>query len=204
MITLYGTPGSRAVRTLWMLEELGLPYENIPTHFANGDTKKPEYLALNPNGRIPTLVDDGKAFWESMAINLYLAKKYDKGLQPKTLEDEAHAIQWSVWAMTEVETPLIEVLLHRMFLPAEQREEKLAQAGLEKLQAPLRVLDAQLATRKHVLGDQYTVADVNLASVLSWAPLVQIDLSAYPHLTRWLTECSTRPAAKAAMKKAMG
>ena len=204
MITLYGVPGSRAFRTIWMLEELGVPYENVPTHFATGDTKKPEFLALNPNGHIPTLVDDGVPYWESMAINLYLARKYDKGLQPKTLEGEAHAIQWSFWAMTEVEYPLLDVLMHRMFLPAEQRDPKLAEAGLAKLQAPLGVLNAHLADRKYILGDQYTVADVNLASVLSWSTLVGVDLAPFPNLARWLKECASRPAAKTANAKAMG
>ncbi|HXC50047.1 MAG TPA: glutathione S-transferase family protein [Candidatus Limnocylindrales bacterium] len=204
MITLYGVPGSRAFRTIWMLEELGVPYENVPTHFANGDTKKPDYLALNPNGHIPTLVDDGTPYWESMAINLYLAKKYDKGLQPKSAEGEAHAIQWSFWAMTEVENPLIEVLMHRMFLPADQRNPKVAEAAVEKLQGPLGVLDRHLAGRKYVLGDQYSVADVNLASVLSWGPLVGLDLSGFPSLGKWLMECSARPAAKTASAKAMG
>lgn len=204
MLKLYGVPGSRAFRNLWMLEELGVPYENVPTHFANGDTKKPEYLKLNPNGHIPTLVDDGVAYWESMAINLHLARKFDKGLQPATLVDEDHAVQWSVWAMTEVENPLIDVLMHRMFLPAEQRDPKVAEAGIAKLQAPLGVLDRQLEGRKHVLGDQYTVADVNLASVLSWATLVGVDLSGFPNLARWLGECSARPAAKKAMALAMG
>src|SRR6185369_13969872 len=204
MITLYGVPGSRAFRTIWMLEELGVPYDNVPTHFATGDTKKPDYLKLNPNGHIPTIVDGGVPYWESMSINLYLAKKYDKGLQPKSIEDEAHAIQWSIWAMTEVEDALIEVLMHRMFMPAEQRDPKIAEAGVATLQTPFAVLDGHLAGRKYILGDKYSVADVNVASVLSWAPLVAVGLSAYPNLGRWLTECSTRPAAKTASAKAMG
>lgn len=204
MITLYGVPGSRAFRTIWMLEELGVPYENVPTHFATGDTKKPDFLALNPNGHIPTLVDDGVPYWESMAINLYLAKKYDKGLAPGSLEDECHAIQWSFWAMTEVENPLLDVLMHRMFLPAEQRDPKAADAGIEKLQAPLAVLDGHLAGRNHVVGDRYSVADVNLASVLSWSTLVGVDLAKFPNVARWLGECSSRPAAKTASARAMG
>src|SRR6185369_13349732 len=117
---------------------------------------------------------------------------------------EAYAIQWSFWAMTEVENPLIEVLMHRMFLPADQRNPKVAEAAVEKLQGPLGVLDRHLAGRKYVLGDQYSVADVNLASVLSWGPLVGLDLSGFPSLGKWLMECSARPAAKTASAKAMG
>jgi len=203
-IVLHHHPFSRAAGVVWMLEELGVPYENVPTHFATGDTRKPDYLEINPNGHIPALVDDGSAYWESMAINLYLAKRYDKGLQPKSLEDEAHAVQWSIWAMTEVENPLIEVLMNRMFLPEAQRDPKAADAAVAKLQGPLGVLDRHLAGRRYVLGDSYTVADVNLASVLAWGPLVGLDLSAFPALGRWLSECSSRPAAKTASAKAMG
>src|SRR4029077_14762078 len=85
------------------LYSLGLDYENVPVHFADGSAKTPEYLAVNPNGRIPAIDDNGFKLWESMAINLYLAKKHGSGLLPKTMEDEAQAIQWSFWVMTEVE-----------------------------------------------------------------------------------------------------
>ena len=106
MIKLYGVPLSRAFRSLWALEEIGVEYENVPVNFI-GDSKKPEYLAINPNGRIPALVDGDLTLFESMAINLYLARKYDGGLQPKALEDEARAVQWSFWGMTEIEPHLL-------------------------------------------------------------------------------------------------
>jgi glutathione S-transferase len=198
MIKVYGVPASRAFRTLWMLEELGVPYENIPTHFATGDTRKPEFLAINPNGHIPALVDGDVVMWESMAINLYLAKRYDKGLQPKTIVDEAHAIKWSFWVMTEVENPLVTVMMHRMILPKDQRDPKTAESAAEKLANPFAVLDAELAERKYLVGDSYTVADVNVASVLSVAPMVGIEFSAYPHIERWLGVCTSRPACKKA------
>ena len=96
MIKLYGIPMSRASRCLWMLEELGVKYENVPTRFI-GDVKKPDYLKLNPNGRIPTLDDEGTLIWESLAINLHLARKYSKGkLWPDSETDQSHAIQWSI------------------------------------------------------------------------------------------------------------
>lgn len=198
MIKVYGIPASRTFRTLWMLEELGLPYENIPTHFATGDTRKPEFLAINPNGHIPALVDGDVTMWESMAINLYLAKKYDKGLQPKSLADECHAIKWSFWAMTEVEPHLLSVLMHRMFLPPDQRDPKAADAAIEKLTKPFAVLDAEMAERKYLVGDGYSVADVNVASVLSWVALLKISVDKFPNLARWLDVCTSRPACKKA------
>lgn len=198
MIKVYGIPASRTFRTLWMLEELGLAYENIPTHFATGDTRKPEFLAINPNGHIPALVDGDVTMWESMAINLYLAKKYDKGLLPKTLVDECQAIKWSFWAMTEVEPPLLTVLMNRMFLPPDQRDASAVEAAIEKLKKPFAVLDAELAERKYLVGDGYSVADVNVASVLSWVALLSIDITEFANLTRWLDVCTSRPACKKA------
>src|SRR5215470_12152901 len=103
MIKLYGVPGSRAMRSLWMLEELGVAYENIKTMFGT-DSRQPDYMTtLNPNGHIPTLQDGDVKLWESLAINLYLARKYDKGLWPKTIAAEGHTYKWSIWAMTEAE-----------------------------------------------------------------------------------------------------
>ena len=122
---------------LWMANELGLDYENVPIHFADGSAKTSEYLAVNPNGRIPAIDDNGFKLWESMAINLYLAKKHGSFLLPKTMEGEAQAIQWSFWAMTEVEKPALAVLLHRFFLPEDQRDSKLADEGEQQLQKPL-------------------------------------------------------------------
>jgi glutathione S-transferase len=194
MIKLYGVPRSRAMRCLWMLEELGVPYELVSTSFL-GDNKKPEYLKLNPNGRIPTLVDGSTVLWESMAINLYLSAKYGGALEPKTLEDRARAVQWSFWVMTETEKPLIDVLFHRVILPEDQRQESVARHGEETLQAPLAVLAGALEGRQHLLGDAFSVADLNVASVFSWARMSKLELSAFPGVGRWLDRCLDRPAA---------
>ena len=102
---LYGIPGSRALRSIWAIEEVGIDYEHVPTHFAT-DTKKPEFLKINPNGRIPTLVDGDLTLWESMAINLYLARTYGGDLYPSEPRDQALTEQWSFWGMTEIEPPL--------------------------------------------------------------------------------------------------
>lgn len=200
MIKLYGIRQSRAMRSLWALEELGVPYEHMPIHFAT-DAKKPEYKSINPNGRVPALVDGDVTLFESMAINLYLAKKYDKrGLYPASVEDEARAIQWSFWGMTEIEPSLLVVLMNRVFLPPNQRDETAARTAEEKLGPALRVLDGALAGKKYLLGDAFTIADLNVASVLSWALFAHVDLAKTPNTERWLAECSARPAFAKAQK----
>ena len=122
-LKIYGVARSRASRVLWMAKELGLDYEHVKVDFATGETRRPEHLALNPNGHIPVIDDDGFVLWESMAINLYLAKKYGAGgLYPARLEDEARAWQWSFWGMTEVERPVLTALFNRAILPEGQRD----------------------------------------------------------------------------------
>ena len=200
MITLYGISASRALRPLWMLEELGLEYEHVQTNFM-GDNKQPDYLALNPNGRVPTLVDGDTVLWESLAINLYLAEKYDGGLNPKNVEDRGRAIQWSFWVMLEAEKPLLEFLFNTLILPEDQRDAAVCEAAVAQLQAPLRVLDAALAGREYLVGDSFSVADLNVAAVLSWAVAAKLDLAEFPNVARWLTVCVDRPAARAARAK---
>ena len=202
MIKLYGTPMSRASRCLWMLEELGVKYENVPTQVV-GDTHKPDYLKLNPNGHIPTLDDEGAIVWESLAINLHLARKYSQGkLWPDSETEQSQAIQWSFWAMTEVEPPLMEVLMNRAFLPEAQRNETAAKAGAAKLEKPAAVLDAHLKGREWLLGSRFTVADLNVDSVLGVAaPLGKLSFPQYPDLSRWLETCGKRPALARVLKR---
>jgi glutathione S-transferase len=193
MIKLYGVPRSRALRSLWMLEELGLPYENVKITPA-ADTRTPEFLRINPNGHVPVLQEDGLTLCESMAINLYLARKYDKGLWPKTMDDEGRAYQWSVWAMTELEDPIITALRNRALLPEEQRDAQKADDAAQRFVAPLKVLDGALAGKTHLLGDTFTVADLNVAAVIMLAPLAKFDLSGAANVQAWLGRCTSRPA----------
>jgi glutathione S-transferase len=198
MIRVYGVPQSRAFRVLWALRELGLEFENVPTSFAGG-TRTAEFLKLNPNGHIPVLVDATTVLWESMAINLYLARQYGAGtLWPASVPDEGRAFQWSFWAMTETEAHLLQALMHRRVLPKEQRDEAVASAAAEKLAAPFGVIDGALRGREYILGGDFTIADLNLASVLQWAKGASLDLTRWPQLAGWLTRCTDRPACKAA------
>ena len=189
MIKLYGIPRSRTARVLWMLEELQVPYELVPVSFI-GESRKPEYLKINPNGHVPALQDGDLTLFESLAINLYLARKYDKGLWPKTVEGEAKAYQWSIWAMTELEEPLLTVLMNRAFLPEAQRDAKKAADGAERFKTPLDVLEGQL-TSDWLAGKEFSVADLNVASVLGWANLGGLELT--PKAQAWLGRCTARP-----------
>jgi len=200
-VKLYGIPMSRASRCLWMLEELGIPYENVPVHFL-GEAQKPEFLKINPNGRIPALDDDGLVLFESLAINLHLARKYDggKGLWPKSQDDQSRAIQWSIWAMTELEPPVMAVLQNRVFLPEPQRNEAVAKAGEATLARPLGVLESALSGRPYLLGDGFSVADLDVHAVLGLAPTFgKMKFDATPNVAAWLKRCGERPALARAM-----
>ena len=197
-LKIYGVARSRAARVLWMAKELGLDYEHIKVDFATGETRRPEHLALNPNGHIPVIDDGGFVLWESMAINLYLAKKYgSSGLYPTRLEDEARAWQWSFWGMTEVERPVLTAMFNRAILPEAQRDAAAADQAEKTLAQPLGVLDGALARSAYLLGDNFTVADLNVASILAWARPAQIDMAPFPRVAEWLKDCAERPAARA-------
>jgi glutathione S-transferase len=197
-LKIYGIPRSRAFRTLWMAKELGLDYENTPIG-TQGDSRTPDYLKINPNGHIPAIDDDGFVLWESMAINLYLAKKHARGsLYPIRFEEEALTWQWSFWGMTEVERPVLTALFHRVLYPEDKRDTKLADQSEHELGRPLMVLDAAVANQPYLLGEHFTVADLNVASILSWARPARIDLSHVPKMADWFKRCSERPAARAA------
>ncbi len=198
-LKIYGVARSRAFRILWMAKELGLDYEHVKVDFATGETRQPGFLALNPNGHVPVIDDDGFILWESMAINLYLAKKYGTGgLYPTRLEDEARAWQWSFWGMTEVERPVLTAMMNRAVYPEGKRDCAAADAAEQALGQPLKVLDGALSRSANLLGDHFTVADLNVASILAWARPAQIDMSAVPKVAEWLKNCAERPAARAA------
>jgi glutathione S-transferase len=197
-LKIYGVARSRAARVLWMAKELGLDYEHVKVDFATGETRRPEHLALNPNGHVPVTDDDGFILWESMAINLYLAKKYAAGgLYPSRLEDEARAWQWSFWCVTEIERSVLTAMMNRAIYPESQRDLAAADAAEKMLAQPLGVLDGVLARTAYLLGGNFTVADLNVASILAWARPARIDMSAFPKVAAWLKNCAERPAASA-------
>lgn len=195
MLTLYGHPFSRAHRVMWMLKELGLPFEHVETDFLKGGTREPEFLRINPNGRVPALVDGDVTIFESMAINLYLARKYGGPTAAVGPVEEALATQWSFWVMTEIDKPQLFAAANLVLFPEDGRSAELAQIGIDKLDRPLKVLDAHLAAQPYLLGDRFTVADLNVAAPMTLIPIAGIPIDDYPNVRRWLNACLERPAA---------
>ena len=195
-LKIYGIPKSRAVRVLWMAEELGIPYANVGVTMADKAHKQPAFLEVNPNGRLPAIDDGGFRLSESLAINLYLAKKHGK-LQPKSLEDEARCWQWSLWTVFEIDKQVNDWASHDHVLPEAQREPGKLKLAREVLDVPLGVLDSALANRAYLVSpDAFSVADLNVAAAMY--RLNRMDFGAKKNLARWYRACWDRPAARKA------
>src|SRR3974390_2258299 len=186
MLQLYGNPRSRAMRCLWMLEERGKPYQLVEKSTRADDLQSAEYLRLNPNARIPTLVDGDLALWESMAINLYLAQKYEGPMHCAGPEVLGLAAQWSFWAMLEMEALLLDLLQHRAVLPEFARDPSYAERNELLLNKPLGVLNYAWPGHGYLVGDSFTVGDLNVASILVWGKIARLNLLNHPEVARWL------------------
>ena len=189
-LTIYGTPRSRTLRVLWMAAELGLDYAHVPLTVDDPQLKSDWFLALNPAGAIPTIVDDGLAVSDSLAINLYLAKRYGPSrLYPATIEDEAQVWRWSLWAQGQLEPWVM-----RDARLAELRA-AIAEAAKPEIARSLATLDRALVDRPWLLGEAFTVADLNVAAVLSPSRAEHLDFGPHPKVGDWLRRCYERPAA---------
>ena len=197
-LRIYGVARTRAFRALWMARELGIAHKHLPVEIGEAGARAPKFLALNPNGRLPVIADGDFVLTESLAITLYLAKKHSPGkLYPNSLQAEARAWQWSFWAIAEVDRGVNIWSLHAVRLPAAERDAKLRDEALKAIAEPFKVLDSALAKSPYLLGVEFTVADLNVAAVISRA--ADMDLSAWPSLKAWLMRCLDRPAARAAL-----
>jgi glutathione S-transferase len=212
MLTIYGVYRSRASRNIWLVIELGIPFKHVPVmqlyrlagpEAAKGvlNTKSPEFLKVNPNGHVPSIDDDGLVLHESLAINLYLAKKHGGPLAPANTAEDGLMTMWALWAATEVEGNALTVLNHRVAKPPAERDPKLAQAAIEALRAPFAVLDKELAATGYLVGGRFTVADINTAEVVRYAMAAPELFEAAPRVKSWLAACHARPAFKAMWAK---
>lgn len=196
MLRIHGSARSRAQRTLWMVYELGIPFEHNALLPRSPGTKTPEFLALNPNSRLPVIEDDGFVLCESMAINLYLAKKHSSPLYPSDPRNEALAWQWSFWEVDRLDRTLANYLTHTTILPEAERDKSLADAAWAEVEPAMAVLNGALGKTKWLAGPEFSVADLNVAAAL-WRCL-GMDLSRWPAMRDWFTRCWDRPAGKKA------
>jgi glutathione S-transferase len=197
MIKLYGTPASRASRPMWALEELGLPYEVVRVDIRKGDHKNAEFLSVNPCGKVPALVDGDVCMSESLAMNLYIAQRYGMGKLWPT-GDDAHAriIQWTLWAANELE-PVSYGMLREVAMtkPEERKADVIAALG-ERAKPLLQVLTVYLERHQNLIGDAFTLADLQVACVLDYCIRGEFSLAPWPKVAAWHAACQARPAYK--------
>ncbi len=206
-LKIHGIGASRASRPFWAALELGVPFEHVHQSYKNGATRTPDCLALNPNGHIPVVVDERPegtvTVWESMACALYIARVHGRAdgqsITPATPREEAEALRWSFWTVTELEADALTVLMHRLAMPEDQRKPELAEKAESRLKVPLAVLEQHLQAQQaqgqaHLAAARFTVADLCVASVVSWIRPAADLLARHPLTQAWLQSCLARPA----------
>jgi glutathione S-transferase len=213
MLTIYGVHRSRAFRNIWLAEELGIPYRQVPVIQAYRladpsqpgaplHTRSPEFLAINPSGHIPSIDDDGLILHESLAINLYLARKHDGPLAPKNLSEEGEMIMWSFFAVTEIETNALKIQqTHGDKLQDTDGGREVIAACIRLLRSPFGVLDRHLARTGFLVGGRFSVADLNVAETVRYAMAEPGLFEAHSNVDAWLKACHARPAFKAQWEK---
>jgi glutathione S-transferase len=213
-ITIYGVARSRASRNIWLMNELGQEFTHVPViqayRLAHPDaadaplnTRSPSFLEVNPNGHVPSMADGDLVLHESLAINLYLARKYGGPVAARDLAEEGLLAMWTLWAATEAEPHTIQILYNRVMKPEAERDAALAERSVAALKAPFAVLDKALAATGFVMGGRFTVADINVAEVFRYAMAAPELFAAAPHVKKWLEACHERAGYKAMMAMRM-
>ncbi len=213
MLKIYGVYRSRATRPLWLIEELGIPFEHIPIiqgyrlpePMAPGapvNTLSPEFLSVNPMGSIPSMDDDGFVLHESLAITLYLARKYGGELGPKDIAEEGQMVQWSLFGATSIETPALKISATIAGGRAETEEGKAdIEVAARTLKRPFDVLEKHLSKTSHMVGGRFTVADINVGEVVRYAQGYAPLFDSRPALKAWIEAAQARSGFKAMWDK---
>jgi glutathione S-transferase len=192
---LYGFGPTRSLRALWGLRELGADFEFVPVKIPAGEHRRPEFLALNPAGKLPVLVDGDNVLTESAAIVLYLAEKFpEKGLLPKDLKQRSQVYRWIMFAMTELEQPLWRIAKHTFLLPEEKRLPQDVALATDDFAAMAAVLERHMQGRDFIVGDRLTAADCVTAYLMDWANMNHM-IDGFPNLRRYLDRMYSRPTA---------
>lgn len=202
MLKLYGTPPTRALRVIWLLNELGLEYELHPVDLMQGEHHQKGFLSLNPAAKVPVLVDGSLVVTESAAIQLYLAEKYpEAGLIPESVEDRAQMYRWIFFLVTEIEQPLWRIARHTFVYPEEKQLPQDVELAKQECVEMVAVLERHMAEREFMVGDRLSVADLNAAYTLDWANEEKM-LEDAPRLRDYLKALYARPTAPITIAKA--
>jgi glutathione S-transferase len=196
-ITLYYAPMSSSTRVQWALEELGVPYEKVKLNLLEGDQKKPEFLAVNPNGKVPAMVIDGTNVFESHACLLVLAERFgaEKGLFPADPAGRAEAITWMTWGSVTLSEALVRLLRNTSDrFPADERNPKAADGARADLRSLLGILDATLEGREYLVGGAFSLVDLSIAAFAPLLGRLGVDFGPWKNVNAWLARSMQRPA----------
>lgn len=195
MLKLYGTPPTRALRVIWLLNELGLEFESRPLDLMAGEATQAPVVDLSPAAKVPVLVDGDVVLTESAAIQLYLAEKHpEAGLMPASLEDRGQMYRWMFFLVTEIEQPLWRIARHTFIYPEHKRLPQDVALARKECLAMVGVLERHMEGREFIVGDRPSVADFNAAYTLDWANEAEM-LGEAPRLRAYLQSMYARPAA---------
>jgi glutathione S-transferase len=202
-LTFHYSPFSSASPVHAALEELGIPYEKVRVDLQKGDQKRPAYLALNPNGKVPLLVHDGTPIFESVAIMIHLGETFGEKarLYPSAGPERAVAAQWMVWT----NATLAEAFSRHQYnaaerIPAEQKNAKAADVAKADVLALLAILDKELTAKRFLLGDSFSIVDTHVAGWVHYIGVCGFDTARFPALHKWMTATMARPAYTKVMK----
>lgn len=200
MITLYGMPKTRSMRAVWALEEIGVEYQFIPVDLVKGEGRTPEFLALNPGGKVPVLVDGDLVLTESAAICTYLGDRFpETNLVPRCGSAERGLYdQWCYFVMTELEQPLWTIGKHKFALPEEKRVPEIKDTAIWEFQRAAALLASGLGDKQYLLGDHFTMADLLAAHTLGWARSARI-----PHNIELLEDYRQRMMSREAFQRTL-
>ncbi|CAN7358174.1 MULTISPECIES: glutathione S-transferase family protein [Ensifer] len=195
MMKLYGLGPTRSLRALWALQELDADFEFVPVNLLGGENRHPDFLRLNPAGKVPVLVDGDLVLTESAAIVFYLAEKYaDKGLMPTDLNERAQAYRWTLFAVTELEQPLWRIAKHTFLYPEDKRLPEDIALAKEEFVAMAEVLERHMDGRTFVIGDRISIADCVTVYVIDWGNEVGL-IDGFPNLKAYLERMYARAKA---------
>ncbi len=203
-ITFYYAPMSSATRVFWALEELGLPFEKVKVDLSAGEHKRPEYLAINPHGKVPALVIDGAPMFESLAMLLFLGERFGVARNlwlPHDHHEYPTALSWTTWGTVTFSTNVFRYLLNTSErFPKEAHNAAAAEAARKDVLANLAALEAHLDGREYMVAGRFTLVDLSIASFIPFMARSGVaDLSAYPNIGRWSGHCTSRPDLAVAM-----